>query len=833
MAIKEYDEAKGKLSTYVPYICLVDEGIVLNQNGTLQTTIKYRGFDLDSCTAGELESINARLNDIIKRFGGEWSLFIEARRIKSNAYEEINSKYIVVNILEKIRKDNFYRNEHFESEYYLTFVKLLPTDKEEKIKQIFIEKENNFITADEHIKLFKKEVKQILNLMDRNIFLDMKQLNDEETYTYLHSCVSTKRHKIHVPAVPYAINYFITDVPLLGGLEPKLGNKHLRIITLKDFPQYTIPGFFDRLNRLNIEYRWVTRFIQMSKNQAMSELEKIRKKYFSARLSLFQRISEQLTQQPIEERRMDESALENASEVKEQMNLTSGDYVSQGYYNCNIILMGDTVKEVESKVELIQKTIEQMGFTTINETVNCVKAFLGSIPGNITDNRRKPILNSVTLSHLLPISCVWGGKERIKNQFIDVPPLIYTTTKGSTPFRFNLHINDVGHSCIVGPTGAGKSVFLGLMSASFMKYPNAKVFFFDKDASSRILTYCMGGQFNDLGVDDISFQPLREIGIIDENITKEISLRKEKYKEAGKPFTEQDIQQIKELERKRAENEKEWAKGWIEEILLQEGIQKLTGDQKEKIWNTLNEVAGENVNERTLSTFRTLINDRKIQEALSQYVITGSLGKYFDSNTETLSFKNWQVFEMSQIMQNKSAITPLLSYIFRKIENSLNSGNPTLIILDECWLFFDNEIFAEKIRDWLKTLRKKNTSVVFATQELGDIVKSKLFTTILDACKTKVFLPNSNAIEESYASIYQMFGLNSKEINTIANAIPKREYYYKSEYGSRLFELGLDKKTLRIIASSDTDSQNEAKILIKNVNSNEEFVNKWIENSND
>ena len=103
MAIKEYDEAKGKLSTYVPYICLVDEGIVLNQNGTLQTTIKYRGFDLDSCTAGELESINARLNDIIKRFGGEWSLFIEARRIKSNAYEEINSKYIVVNILEKIR----------------------------------------------------------------------------------------------------------------------------------------------------------------------------------------------------------------------------------------------------------------------------------------------------------------------------------------------------------------------------------------------------------------------------------------------------------------------------------------------------------------------------------------------------------------------------------------------------------------------------------------------------------------------------------------------------------------------------------------------------------
>jgi len=182
---------------------------------------------------------------------------------------------------------------------------------------------------------------------------------------------------------------------------------------------------------------------------------------------------------------------------------------------------------------------------------------------------------------------------------------------------------------------------------------------------------------------------------------------------------------------------------------------------------------------------------------------------------------------MEKIMNVKSAVTPLLSYLFHKVEEKL-TGPPSLIVLDECWLFFDNEQFAGKIREWLKVLRKKNTGVIFATQELGDIMNSKLFTTILDACLTKIFLPNANAMSDNYSVIYRKFGLNGKEIEIISESTPKKEYYYKSPKGSRLFELDLKKKTLSLIASSDLAKQNKAKELKEIYRNANDFTREWL-----
>jgi len=484
-------------------------------------------------------------------------------------------------------------------------------------------------------------------------------------------------------------------------------------------------------------------------------------------------------------RKLNEDALNKANEVRTQIALTTGDYVSQGFYTCTLIVDGDSIDEVEERVDVISKTINNMGFITIEESINSVEAFLGSIPGNITNNVRMPILNTITLSHLLPVSSVWGGDSW--NKHLNAPPLIYTKTKGSTPFRFNIHIEDIGHSAIVGPTGYGKSVLLGLIASSFMKYKDSRVYFFDKDASSRVLTYAVGGEFHDLGNDELSFQPLANIEIVEE---------------------------------------KEWAYGWILEILEQENI-KVSPTQKEKIWKALDNLAKTPIELRTISNFYTSVNDREIKEALIPYKIGGALGKYFDSDKDTLNFSRWQVFEMNQVINNKKGITPLLSYIFRRIENSLD-GSPCIIILDECWMFFDNPIFAAKIREWLKVLRKKNCSVIFATQELGDILNSKLFTTVLDACQTKVFLPNPNAFADNYIPIYQKFGLNKTEIEIISKATKKKEYYYKSTKGSRLFELDLKEKTLSLIASSDLAKQNKAKELKEIYRDANDFTREWL-----
>ena len=783
--LKEYSEEKGKLSSYVPWICLIDKGVVLNKNGTLQKTLKYRGYDLDSSTVYELKNINAKLNDVIKRLGQGWSLNVEARRKRCTDYIEAENEILAIDIIEKERKLNFLENEHFESEYYLTIVQLIPTDNSKKVGEIFLEYAKKSEILDKTLENFNKEFKKILNLF-KEIFLEVTELDDEETYTYLHSCVSTKTDKVVVPEIPYAMANYLCDSDLVGGLKPKLRGKEIRCISIQGFPNYTVPGFFDVLNRLNIPYRWITRFLILSKLEALSKMERKYKNIFSQRLSLFQRVYAELTGEKEENsRKLNEDALNKANEVRTQIALTTGDYVSQGFYTCTLIVDGDSIDEVEERVDIISKTINNMGFITIEESINSVEAFLGSIPGNITNNIRMPILNTVTLSHLLPVSSVWGGDSW--NKHLNAPPLIYTKTKGSTPFRFNIHIEDIGHSAIVGPTGYGKSVLLGLIASSFMKYKDSRVYFFDKDASSRVLTYAVGGEFHDLGNDELSFQPLANIEIVEE---------------------------------------KEWAYGWILEILEQENI-KVSPTQKEKIWKALDNLSKTPIELRTISNFYTSVNDREIKEALIPYKIGGALGKYFDSDKDTLNFSRWQVFEMNQVINNKKGITPLLSYIFRRIENSLD-GNPCIIILDECWMFFDNPIFAAKIREWLKVLRKKNCSVIFATQELGDILNSKLFTTVLDACQTKVFLPNPNAFADNYIPIYQKFGLNKTEIEIISKATKKKEYYYKSTKGSRLFELDLKEKTLSLIASSDLAKQNKAKELKEIYRDANDFTREWL-----
>ena len=783
--LKEYSEEKGKLSSYVPWICLIDKGVVLNKNGTLQKTLKYRGYDLDSSTVYELKNINAKLNDVIKRFGQGWSLNVEARRRKCTDYIEAENEILAIDIIEKERKLNFLENEHFESEYYLTIVQLIPTDNSKKVGEIFLEYAKKSEILDKTLENFNKEFKKILNLF-KEIFLEVTELDDEETYTYLHSCVSTKTDKVVVPEIPYAMANYLCDSDLVGGLKPKLRGKEIRCISIQGFPNYTVPGFFDVLNRLNIPYRWITRFLMLSKLEALSKMEKKYKNIFSQRLSLFQRVYAELTGEKEENsRKLNEDALNKANEVRTQIALTAGDYVSQGFYTCTLIVDGDSIDEVEERVDVISKTINNMGFITIEESINSVEAFLGSIPGNITNNIRMPILNTITLSHLLPVSSVWGGDSW--NKHLNAPPLIYTKTKGSTPFRFNIHIEDIGHSAIVGPTGYGKSVILGLIASSFMKYKDSRVYFFDKDASSRVLTYAVGGEFHDLGNDELSFQPLANIEIVEE---------------------------------------KEWAYGWILEILEQENV-KVSPTQKEKIWKALDNLSKTPIELRTISNFYTSVNDREIKEALIPYKIGGALGRYFDSDKDTLNFSRWQVFEMNQVINNKKGITPLLSYIFRRIENSLD-GSPYIIILDECWMFFDNPIFAAKIREWLKVLRKKNCSVIFATQELGDILNSKLFTTVLDACQTKVFLPNPNAFADNYIPIYEKFGLNKTEIEIISKATKKKEYYYKSTKGSRLFELDLKEKTLSLIASSDLPKQNKAKELKEIYRDANDFTREWL-----
>ena len=164
-----------------------------------------------------------------------------------------------------------------------------------------------------------------------------------------------------------------------------------------------------------------------------------------------------------------------------------------------------------------------------------------------------------------------------------------------------------------------------------------------------------------------------------------------------------------------------------------------------------------------------------------------------------------QAFETEGLI-GTGAAPAVLAYLFHRIEGRLD-GRPTLLIVDEGWLALDDPTFGAQLREWLKTLRKKNASVVFATQSLADIETSAIAPAIIESCPTRLFLPNERAVEPQILSIYRRFGLNDRQIEIIARATPKRDYYCQSRRGNRLFELGLGEVALAFTAASSKADQ--------------------------
>ena len=270
--------------------------------------------------------------------------------------------------------------------------------------------------------------------------------------------------------------------------------------------------------------------------------------------------------------------------------------------------------------------------------------------------------------------------------------------------------------------------------------------------------------------------------------------------------------------------ERGWAAEWIAAILAREKI-SITPEVKDHLWSALSSLASAPIGERTLTGLSVLLQSSSLKRALQPYCLGGPYGRLLDAEAERLGAASVQAFETEGLI-GTGAAAAVLAYLFHRIEGRLD-GRPTLLIVDEGWLALDDEDFAGQLREWLKTLRKKNASVVFATQSLSDIDGSAIAPAIIESCPTRLFLPNERAIEPQIAAIYRRFGLNDRQIEILARATPKRDYYCQSRRGNRLFDLGLGEVALAFTAASSKADQ----ALIEQVlaeHGRENFVPGWL-----
>jgi type IV secretion system protein VirB4 len=785
-------KAKG-LPDYLPWAGLVDNGIVLTKSGAFLAGFRFRGPDLDSATKEELISVASRINAALALTDG-WSLFVDTFRrratfkMPAGAFPDRTTR-LLADARDIAREDE---DAGFETDAVLCVCWQPDPDAASKTEAMFVEGGDD--KAGAHTRALGRFRGALREIRDRlSSLIKIERLIDRELpdgsiesplLAHLQSCVTLEpRSRFVLPEVPFYLDALLGRRDVTPGFEPRVDGKTVIALTLTAMPATSHPAILDFLGCLPVEYRWSNRFIYLSTHQADKLIKKYRSKWAQKRLSLMN-LMRQANGGAATHVNLDADAMANDAVEAEAVN--SSGAVRFGFWTSVILLAHKKPETVREAARQVKKRIVDAGFDCIIEDVNATEAYIGSMPGNTYANVRRPIIHTLNLAHYLPFTQVWSGPTRHPCPFYpeNSPPLLLAATDGATPYRLCLHAGDLGHTAIIGPTGSGKSTLLATLAAAQFRYPRAQVFAFDKGYSMFALVNASGGEHYDIAGESgaLAFCPL---GAID-----------------------------------RGENERAWAAEWIENLCVLQGLE-MTPARRKAIFAAVAQLAYATTlpSQRTMTDYCTVVQDIEVRQALEYYTLRGAAGDLLDASHDALDDSagdaaRFQVFEIEHLMtRGERVVIPVLTYLFHRLSQRFD-GSPTLLLLDEAWVMLGHPVFREKIREWLKVLRKSNVAVVFATQSLSDLQRSGIDDVIYESCPSKILLANAESQTEAMYPLYQAIGLNSRLIETVSRMTPKRQYLHIHPDGRRVFDLGLTAEELAFVGVSDRDSLRDIRELM-------------------
>lgn len=781
VALRSFRHSGPSFADLVPYAGLVANGIVLLKDGSLMAGWYFAGPDSESSMDAERNEVSRQINTILARLGSGWMIQIEAVRVPTTDYPAPRDCHFpdpVTRAIDDERRSRFEQESgHFESRHAIILT-WRPTERRRAglARYIYSDVESRSASyADTAIETFRSSIREVEQYLASVLSIRRMETREvearegtrtaryDELFQFIRFCITGENHPIRLPDIPMYLDWLAT-AELQHGLSPMVENRFLGVVAIDGFPAESWPGILNSLDLMPLTYRWSSRFMFLDDQDARQKLERTRKKW-QQKVRPF---IDQLFQ--TQSRSIDQDAAAMVAETEDAIAEASSQLVAYGYYTPVIVLFDDNSSRLQEKTEAVRRLIQAEGFGARIETLNATEAFLGSLPGNWYANIREPLINTRNLADLIPLNSVWSGNTTAPCPFYPhaSPPLMQVAS-GSTPFRLNLHVDDVGHALVFGPTGSGKSTLLALIAAQFRRYAGAQIFAFDKGRSMMPLTLAAGGDHYEIGGDDadraatLAFCPLSDLS---------------------------------------TDTDRAWASEWIETLIAVQGV-TITPDHRNAVSRQIGLMAA--ARGRSLSDFVSGVQLREIKDALHHYTVDGPMGQLLDAERDGLLLGSFQTFEIEQLMNmGERNLVPVLTYLFRRIEKRL-TGAPSLIILDEAWLMLGHPVFRDKIREWLKVLRKANCAVLLATQSISDAERSGIIDVLKESCPTKICLPNGAAREPGTREFYERIGFNERQIEIVATAVPKREYYVASPEGRRLFNMALGPVALSFVGASGKD----------------------------
>lgn len=776
----------------VPWEAAVAPQVVWTKQETLLAAWEYTAPDLETSTRDELQALALGVHEALKPLGSDWCVHVDSLRVPSVAYPEGGAfPDPVSKVLEDLRRERYQAAAaHYETRYVLSVAWAPPSRRQQKFAQFFYTAPaREPVNWKGVLSRFEKQLARIESSLGAR--LSLRRLAVDELLSHCHGCVTGKYHPLQLPGVPMYISQVFKGVEIHGGFTPRVGDQHLRVLSIDGYPRSAHPGITDFLHQLPVAYRWSTRWLPKDRAEGEKFSEARARDWYGSRFNPFRRIGALSNDSVFERLEAEQTAkadrLAMYQDALMAAAIISGGDATLGEVSHTILLMDPNEDAVEHAAQDVMRRIAASGFACRLETVNAMDAWVGTWPGSfggakrgIVPNLRRFPMHDLNLTHLLPLTSEWSGRRTSPCPYYppSSPPSFIAATTGATPFRAHLHVGDVGHGLIVGPTGAGKSVLLAFHARCHRRFEGSQVFLFDRGYSSLPLTRAVGGDHYDLAVErsaeGLGFAPVSRV---------------------DEPA------------------ERAWAAGWLAALFELNGVAVEPADL-EDIRDALRLLAEAPPIDRTLTGLVPLLQRSKLRQAIQNYTLAGDYGGLLDAPRDSLADSSFQVFELSRLLEEGPRIVaPCLAYLFHRISERF-TGAPALVLIDEAWAFLMHTQFAAQIRQWLKEARKKNAAVILATQSLTDVEKFPDAQAIFEACPTRVYLPNPEALAPRGREGYRALGLNEEEIRLIGTMTPKRDYYWTSPDGRRRFDLELGQEELAFVGVSDEAGRRQAQQLV-------------------
>ncbi len=721
------EKADVSVANFLPYLCHYNEDTIITKDGSLMTTLKIEGFSFETADDDMLESRKQNRNNLLKGMANaSVGIYFHTLRRKHTAFPGGEFNNYFPNVLnEQWRKKH--NPEHvFINEHYVTIVRK-PSGSISGLSDQ-LGKILNGASPDGQDQAFMTAYNELNEMRDRLInglynykvtLLGVKKTDNGNFCSLLEFLGllvnGGYRQKMLVPRISIDKYLAINKTYLGKGVLEIIGpgyHKFAGLVSVKEYRPATFAGILDNFLQLPFEFIITQTYSFSDRMVAIGKMQ-------------------------LQQRRLVQSedvAVSQIYEINSALDAAMSGAFAFGDHHISVMCFSDTEKGIDSNLSQAIVEFSSVGIAAVREHFNMDAAYWAQFPCNFGFIVRKSVINTLNLASFASLHNYPPGKAA--NNHWGPAVTVLNTTSG-TPYFFNFHVRDVGHTMIIGPTGAGKTVLLNFLCAQAQKF-NPRTFFFDKDRGAEIFIRAINGEY--MIIDPGKHSGFNPLQLPDSSDNRNFLV--------------------------------EWFK-----VLLTSNGETMTADDIIKINTAVDGNYRLQEEERTmanLAPFFGLETPGSLASRLKIWYGNGAKARIFDNPKDLLDFNKSRSFgfEMAEILKDKVILSPVLLYIFQRITASLD-GTPTMIVLDEAWALIDNPVFGPKIKDWLKVLRKLNAFVVFATQSVEDAAKSAISDTLVQQTATQIYLPNLKA-----TIVYRdVFMLTERELALVKNTDPSSRYF--------------------------------------------------------